>query len=469
MAYKEIAWSYASIGNLDKRREYFEKALAHSKSLPEKEKLLIEGYYYSDYEETFDKAKATFKKLLNIYPEDSEANMKFGGLYFICEEWDKAIAYFKKATDNINPDPQPYAFLAWAYMAVGKYEQSRETIESYHKAFPVKVRLQGLKCDSYIIEGKYPLAALALEKIEKKSVDNILRQGEISLFTGDLKRAEKKFQELKGIIQKKALLDNDLSYIGSINKLGHLYLLQGKFNESIKLLEENIRLIKPFDFKLTLVFELALLYLRLDRPQDAMRAIENAMKAKGHSILPFYNQMKLFYMSFIYLKLGLTREMEIALARLKEQVDRGVLRTNIRYYYLIKGMSERNNKNYKQAIDYLKKAISYLSHQIRKDFYFSHQAVFVYELAVTYLEAGDLENAQKRFEEVISMTFGRLYFGDLFAESYYYAGKIYEQKGWKKKAKEAYGAFLRLWQNSDRGWRENIKHAAREYLKKIEI
>jgi tetratricopeptide (TPR) repeat protein len=251
-----------------------------------------------------------------------------------------------------------------------------------------------------------------------------------------------------------------------MNILRHLYLLQGKFNESIKLLEENIRLTETFDFKLTLAFELAQLFLRLDRPQEALIEIEKTMKAKSGSILPFYNQMKLFYMSFAYLKLGLPQEMGTTLARLKEQVDKGVLKTNIKYYYLIKGMSERKNKNYKQAIDYLEKAVSYLPHQLRKDFYFSHQAMFLYELAIAYFEAGDLENARKRFEQVTSMTFGRLYFGDLYAESYYYSGKIYREKGWKEKAKKAYGTFLSLWQDSDRGWWEKEKQAAREYLKK---
>lgn len=468
MAYKDMAWSYASINDMDKRSEYFKKALKHSKSLPEKEKLLIEGYYYSDYEKTFDKAKAAFKKLLDIYPEDSEANMKLGGLHFICEEWDKAIAYYKKVADNMNPDPQPYAFLAWAYMAEGMYEQARETIDNYHKVFPGKIRLLGLKADSYIIQGKYALAALALPKIDEESEDNKLRQGEMLLFTGDLKRAEKEFKELKRIIQENFLSENDLSHIEGMNKLRQLYLLQGKVDESIKLLEENIRLTETFDFKLTLVFELAQLYLRLDRPQEAMIEIEKNMKIKSDSIRPFYNQMKLFYMSFAYLKLGLRREMESTLARLKEQVDKGVLKTNIKYYYLIKGMKERQDKNYKQAIDYLEKAVSYLPHQIRKDFYFSQQAMFLYELAVTYFEAGDPENARERFEQVISMTFGRVYFGDLYAESHYYLGKIYREKGWKEKAKQAYAAFLSLWQDSDRGLWEKEKQAARQYLKKIE-
>ncbi len=468
MAYKEMAWSYACIGNMDKRREYFEKALEHSKSLPEKEKLLIEGYYYSDYEETFAKAKAAFKKLLDIYPEDSEANMRLGFLYFISEEWEKACAYYKKAADNINPDPQPYALLAWVYMAEGMYEPARQTIDNYHKVFPGKKLLLGLKSDSYIIQGNYKLAAAALREIEKISGPDKMRQGELLSFTGDLKGAEKKFIECSKIMPGKPPQNADLSDIELLNNLRHLYLLQGRVDESLNLLEENIRLVKNFDYKLTLVFELAQLYLRLDRPGAALLEIEKNMKPGDSGIRPFYKQMRLFYMSLAYLQSGQFQEMDAALARLKTEVDRGVLKKNIKYYYLIKGMSERKNKNYKQAIDYLKKAISYLPQQIRKDFYFSQQAAFLYELAITYLEAGDPGNARERFEQVIAMTFGRRYFGDLYVESHYYSGKIYREKGSKKKAKKAYAAFLDLLQDSDSGWLEKEKQAAREYLKKVD-
>jgi predicted hydrocarbon binding protein len=55
------------------------------------------------------------------------------------------------------------------------------------------------------------------------------------------------------------------------------------------------------------------------------------------------------------------------------------------------------------------------------------------------------------YEQIISLTVGRLHWGYEFAKSFYILGKIFEQKGWKGKAIEHYEKFLELWKNADSG------------------
>lgn len=72
-------------------------------------------------------------------------------------------------------------------------------------------------------------------------------------------------------------------------------------------------------------------------------------------------------------------------------------------------------------------------------------------LARTYFQAGDLEKAREEFEKILGLTTGRLYFGDIYAKSFYTLGKIAEQKGDGAKALEHYRKFLDLWKNADPG------------------
>jgi tetratricopeptide (TPR) repeat protein len=70
-------------------------------------------------------------------------------------------------------------------------------------------------------------------------------------------------------------------------------------------------------------------------------------------------------------------------------------------------------------------------------------------LALAYYKMGDLATAQEEYEKITSLSSGRIYYGDIYAKSFYMLGKIYEQKGWKGKAIEHYEKFLDLWKDAD--------------------
>jgi serine/threonine protein kinase/lipopolysaccharide biosynthesis regulator YciM len=459
MAYKELGWAYAYKNDLDKRREYFKKALEYSTNLPEREKLLIEAYCYREDERTYKKSVAAFKKLLKIYPDDYEANKQLGALYINIEEWDKAIEYCKKTADGKSPDLQGYAFLASAYMHKGKVKKAREVIDNYHKIFPVKILLLEFKYSSYIVQREFVRAAVVREKIEKLTDERGERRGEIYFYQGEL---EKAVRELNRIMQ----MDNRVSLLPGIRKLRLVYLLQGKFAKTAELLKEIIQLNEQFDCKIHYVFELAYLYLRLNRPVEAENLVRQFIAGRpAEDIRLYHTKMRLFFSCLLYLELKQFDSVSAALTELKKFADSVLNKGDIRYYYFIKGLSERENKNYEQAIRDLEKAFSTLPSQVRANYFDNQHALFYYELGLTYYMAGNLDKAAKRFEEILKLTFGRSFFGDLYAKSFYFLGKIYQEKGWPGKAVEKYEEFLKFWQDSDPGVGEKEKQEARMQLK----
>jgi cytochrome c-type biogenesis protein CcmH/NrfG len=55
------------------------------------------------------------------------------------------------------------------------------------------------------------------------------------------------------------------------------------------------------------------------------------------------------------------------------------------------------------------------------------------------------------YERLVSLSAGRLFFGDIHAKSLYMLGKIAEQQGDKGRAIENYRKFLDFWKDADAG------------------
>ena len=81
---------------------------------------------------------------------------------------------------------------------------------------------------------------------------------------------------------------------------------------------------------------------------------------------------------------------------------------------------------------------------------------------------GDIENAQKTYENVSTLNTGRFSeFSTAYAKSFYMLGKIYEEMGFKGKAIENYEKFLEIWKDADPGLPEIEDAKAR--LRKLQM
>ncbi len=105
----------------------------------------------------------------------------------------------------------------------------------------------------------------------------------------------------------------------------------------------------------------------------------------------------------------------------------------VRHYHFLMGMIELKTKNYSEAIDSFKLAVSLLPHPSG---FITDDGLYLYYLALAYHESGDLRAARDAFEGLVGFIPGRNAYGDLYAESYYRLGQIYEQQGNSSKAIE---------------------------------
>ncbi len=120
----------------------------------------------------------------------------------------------------------------------------------------------------------------------------------------------------------------------------------------------------------------------------------------------------------------------------------------MRLYHSLMGMIELKLENFSEAIEYFNQALALLPSQYDPE---DGQVLFIEPLALAYYKAGDYDKARQEYERIIHLTTGRLFYGDIYAKSFYMLGKIHEEAKMQPQAIEHYEKFLDLWKDADPG------------------
>jgi len=470
LAYADLGIAYFWFGSQSKGRDYLQKALDLSDRVSDRERYLIQGTFYLGSEKTYDKSFKAFNKLLELYPDDNEVDNILGATYTLIEEWEKAIELFISCIQREDEVIWPYFNLSLAYRAKGLYDKAKEVLENYLNNVSDNAMVHNQLALTYLCQERYDLALVELNKALAMDPANFfyfLTKGDIYICRGDLIKAEKEYQKVLELEEKVATLYGSQS-------LAALYLSQGRFKESEEQLKQGISLAKEFvekRWESSLQLDYTYRYLKSGRLKEALKASQNAQQAaiKGESL--FLQIFSLHLKGIVYLEMKSMTKAHRAAAELKELIESGINKKAIRYYHHLMGKIELKRKNFSNAVELFKKGISLLKYQYHGDYFQwitpdSH-ALFMEPLALAYYKMGDLDRAQQEYEKITSLSSGRIYYGDIYARSFYLLGQIYEEKGWKGKAIENYNKFVELWKNCDPEFRHLVEDA-RKRVKELE-
>jgi len=193
-------------------------------------------------------------------------------------------------------------------------------------------------------------------------------------------------------------------------------------------------------------FFLANLNLQKKQYGEAINELIQAEKITSESNLIQSRPLALTYLGLAYLKNENSNEAKSTAEELKRCVEKTGIQKYIRYYHYLMGMIAQKEGLLSLAIKDFKEALLLFSHQ--QSMYDDH-AFYLNGLASAYYQMGDLEKAIEQYQKIISLTTGRLRWGDIYAKSFYRLGKICQRKGWEGKAIEHYERFLQLWKDTD--------------------
>jgi serine/threonine protein kinase/Tfp pilus assembly protein PilF len=444
MAYRSMAASYGNIGYGSKRREYLQKAFEFSDRLSDGEHYLIQAEFYRESEKTYDKAIEAYNKLLQLYP-DSPYGVNLGILYHDLEEWDKAIERYERAIKGRDESFYPYENMARAYMAKGLYDKAKEVLEFYINNFSDSAIIHLDLSWNYFCQGKYDLSLKEADKafsLNPTLYFNFAAKGDIYWYTEDFLKAEKEYQKLLESEEKAAQL-------WGRSLLRSLYMMQGRFEESKEQARKGLELAQKIgerNWERGVHNFLGYFYLRRGNHEGALEEFDKIWSSAVEEERPIWQKRSLYGKGLAYIEMRSMDKAQRAAEELKEMIELGMNRKEIRNYYHLMGCIELEKNEYSRAIESFKKAISLLPFQYSE---FDDRALFIDSLASAYYEAGNFEKALEEYNRITSLTIGRKYFGDIYSQSYCMIGKIYEQQGDTAKSIEHYEKFLDLWKDAD--------------------
>ena len=444
-AYLAMAWSYGNLVHFAEERKCLEKALALSDRLTDREKLNIQGYYYSNSERTYDKGMAALEKITALYPDDVSGNNQLGILYGRMGENEKAIDRYRACVQAGSEDVAIYENLAGAYENIGASDKSLEVKESYLKNLRDSAVIRRGLANTYRALGKNDLALAEADKaagLSPSAWENFRLRGDILFYLDDLSGAEEEYTKLW---RRKEPEGRGWGLI----RLASLYTLTGRFQEAKKQTRVFIELAEKLGQSRWVRFARVSLLSNLERisghPESALRELEKAWTS-AVTDEAFGDQRNIMLeQGLAYLAMKSTARAQDAAARLKASVDQAPNKKLSWSSHYLMGMIELEKKNSAKAVELFKRGLPLLNADS------GDRLLFAEAMGIAFEQLGDLENARREYEKIVSLRIGRLDYGDTYAGSYYRLANIAERQGRKAEAAEIYRKFLSLRKDADPG------------------
>jgi len=324
------------------------------------------------------------------------------------------------------------------------FDEAAQVIETYLNNIGSN-RLAHLRLARvYHLQGKVDLALAEIEKafaLDPTFGANFSERADIYFYMGELEKAEEDYRVL-------LLREEPVVHTWGLVGIASLNQIRGKFEETKATIKEGLKQAESAGQNVWIrnwKKYLAYMELMTDRPERAIEVLDEIYSSAAEDGDMADQFIVLMQKCRVYLELDNINEAQNIADEIKQRAEKAFNKKIIRNYYFSMGLIELKKNNYSRAIEYIQKGFPLLNANSRLHLYFKDF------LGLAYYGAGDLENALKTYEEMTSLTVGRIEFGDIYVKSYYMLGKIYEQQDNRTKAIENYDKVLELWKDADPG------------------
>jgi eukaryotic-like serine/threonine-protein kinase len=142
-AYTYLGVVYSNVGEVDKEFEYTKKAFELRDRMSEKERLLIEAFYYDETGE-LEKSLQTFVVLAKTYPRNNIAHHHIGWEQNRLGRFEQAITALREA-NQLDPNvSQTYHMMASVFLSLERPDEAKTTIDQ-----ALARNLQGVRVTYY--------------------------------------------------------------------------------------------------------------------------------------------------------------------------------------------------------------------------------------------------------------------------------------------------------------------------------
>ena len=302
IVYTNLAAAYARLGNNARAGEYRNKAFELKDRLPLRDRLFVEGQYYSYLpgEDSKTKAIAAFEKYIEFEEADTYALDALHFLYRAAGNKAKSLECIERGY-RVEPEHGYWLTqLMVAYQQAGQLDRAEEVLKDHYEKYPDNPGIQKFSSQFYIVRKNFKQALAEIERgflldpAPEWSWDNL--KGDVYLAQGDLAAAEKQYL---GVIDRalKPKYVSDATY-----NLIRLDLLQGKLKRAADDLAKATAPGGPMQGMLS--WGVACAWIRLHKYDRAMEIFETWLKNAREGQNPAGVRIPLLNIGAVYVAKG---------------------------------------------------------------------------------------------------------------------------------------------------------------------
>jgi serine/threonine protein kinase/Tfp pilus assembly protein PilF len=464
MAYLWIAINSAYVGDYGRLKANLQKAQALADRAGERDRYLIRGFASTALDESPLKAIENYRKLLELYPDDEHGLMELASIYRNLEDWDLALEQFNKILSFDGKNILALENNVFIYTAKGLYERAIGLCEGGASLAPDSAFFNRQLPLLYLILGRYDRASEELDKaLARRPGDFGLRelQAHLCRLREDWASARKIFDELR---RRGEASPGSLDLRGRY-WLVHLLFERGGYAEAQKDIREAIAMAQAgrwigdeIDFRTLLAYS----ELRLGRAAAAVDVLRPTVELARENIPTGALAGVLHLLGLAELGQGRIGEAKQAADELRRSIERQAFPKEMRRFHHLAGSIALAEGRSAEAVRSFEQAVSLLPSQRDS---LDMNGFYLFGLAEALERSGDAAKALEVYRQILSLTTGRLRWGDLYVRSCYRLGRLYQGGGRPAEAADHYRNFLRLWKDADAGLPE--VEAARKQLEAL--
>ena len=449
MALAKLGVVHDNLGRQEEADEFAVAALQHIERLSARERHYIEGWHYSRNPETVDRALEAYRMAIELYPDHGSARHNLGNLLVGLEDYDAAIEQFEELESRGMVFPATYEILARAYQARGDVARARAVLEEFNKRNPkdwvTLVSIAQLSIESGQIQrGLDELERAEVLGASKFRTAPVLWEAHIlEEEWGDAAETAASMLEAEGMVEK--------FYGGRLAAITQLY--KGSYTPVINGIDaflaagEGRFKNQPILYKARVLLDVG----------DNEGAREAALTIEGPDDRYHSGQQAHLIAAIASARLGEpTRARELAEAfrdRMKPTFGPGPERM----HQLLEGELALALGDFASAISHFNEAESMLPPRGVEGLH----TVIWYAIANAHREAGNIGEATMWYERIVNSTEERIFEPVRYVRSFYFLGKLREERGYKEDALNAYERFFDFWKDGEMD-RERIREVERK-------
>lgn len=273
-------------------KEFFDhlnKAVTLSSKASDGERMLIEAAQ-AGANANPAKQKEILERLVAAYPNDERAHFNLGGYYFGQQDFVKAIAHYKKATELAPDYSTAFNILGYAYRQNQAYNEAENAFKKYIELIPNDPNPYDSYAELLLKMGRFDEAIVQYNKalaIDPNFINSHFGIAAALAYSGKASEAQSELQK----ITTKARSDGERRTA----LFGQMVVAvdSGKLDQALAEVEKQYALGQKSNDMPAMAGDLLLkgnILLEMGKPDDARKAYEQALKTTTDSNVPQENK-----------------------------------------------------------------------------------------------------------------------------------------------------------------------------------